>query len=288
MIQNYGISLGRLLSFFPSSFTELESMPFTPGLLLMLVFAYGIYRYCSGKNRRLLYYLVFSGIAMVLSMDCFPWNFLEMHTKTGQIMAQIQYPSRFLTIAVIALCVLLGELCSQTETMDTAARQKAERLILTLNAVFMIFYVSDYSVGWKAQNKYETESLNTFSTSLHYLPADASTDRYAYTGDTLTHGINSVAPLSRTTLEVPILNYKGYHVTDSSGREYLIRNGTNCRIAFDIPAGFDGELTIAFRDPWYWTAGIAVSLVSVILYLLALRRYQGKRSGSKESSADIC
>ena len=302
MIQNYGISLGRLLSFFPSSFTELESMPFTPGLLLTLAFVYGCCRYYFKRERRLLYCLIFSGTAVFLSMDCFPWNFLEMHTLTGRIMAQIQYPSRFLTIAVIVLCVLLGELCGSMETMDPSARKKAAWLILTLNAVFMIFYVSDYSVGWAAQNKYETESLNTFSTSLHYLPAEASTDRYAYTKDILTHGINSVSMLSRTThtaglhasstnggtLEVPILNYKGYHVTDSLGNEYPIRSGTNCRITFDVPAGFDGEITIAFRNPWYWTAGIAVTLISIMLYLAAVRKNCSRKDKTTEGSSGIC
>ena len=290
MIQNYGLSLGRLLAFFPSAFTDIKSMPFTPGLLLTAAFFAGCWLYYQKKDRRILAYLILSGIAIFLTMDCFPWNFLEAHTRLGSMMAQIQYPSRFLFIVNICLCMLLGELCLHAEKLDEQIRKWTGTLIVTLNLVFLIFFVSDFSVGRKAVNKFETESLNTFLTSLHYLPAGASIERYDYTKGILSEGIEQAEILTRKThsmllhaestnggtIEVPILNYKGYHVTDPAGNEYPIRFGTNCRISFDVPAGFNDNLLIAFKEPAYWTAAIAVSAVFWILLTITIKKACGK------------
>ena len=290
MIQNYGLSLGRLLAFFPSAFTDLKSMPYTPGLLLTAAFVTGCYVYYRERDRKLLTYLILSGIAIFLTMDCFPWNFLEAHTRLGSMLAQIQYPSRFLSIADICLCVLLGGLCLYFEKHEELFRKRIGMLIVVLNLVFLIFFVSDFSVGRKAVNKFETESLNTFLTSLHYLPAGASIERYDYTKGILSEGIDRAEILNQKThsmllhaesagggtLEVPVLNYKGYHVTDPAGNEYPIRFGTNCRICFDIPAGFNDDLLVAFREPAYWYAAIAVSAVSWILLIILIKKTRGK------------
>ena len=290
MIQNYGLSLGRLLAFFPSAFTELKSMPYTPGLLLTAAFVTGCYVYYRERDRKLLTYLILSGIAIFLTMDCFPWNFLEAHTRLGSMLAQIQYPSRFLSIVNICLCVLLGGLCLYFEKYEELFRKRIGMLIVVLNLVFLIFFVSDFSVGRKAVNKFETESLNTFLTSLHYLPAGASIERYDYTKGILSEGVERAEILDQKThsmllhaestgggtLEVPILNYKGYHVTDTAGNEYPIRFGTNCRICFDIPAGFNDDLLVAFREPAYWNAAIAVSAASWILLIIFIKKTRGK------------
>ncbi len=290
MIQNYGLSLGRLLAFFPSAFTDLKSMPYTPGLLLTAAFVTGWYVYYRERDRKLLTYLILSGIAIFLTMDCFPWNFLEAHTRLGSMLAQIQYPSRFLSIVDICLCVLLGELCLHFAKYEELFRKRIGMLIVVLNLVFLIFFVSDFSVGRKAVNKFETESLNTFLTSLHYLPAGASIERYDYTKGILSEGVERAEILNQKThsmllhaesadggtLEVPVLNYKGYHVTDSAGNEYPIRFGTNCRICFDIPAGFNDDLLVAFREPAYWNAAIGISAVSWILLIILIKKTRGK------------
>ena len=147
------------------------------------------------------------------------------------------------------------------------------------------------------QKKYETEALDTFATSLHYLPAGASTDRYAYTNEILTDGVEAVQPLSRTThtarysvksenggsIEIPVLNYRGYHAADPSGKEFPIQNGTNCRIHIDIPAGFDDVLTVEFKEPWYWRASIGLSAAGVLLWLITQRKEIRKKLKSNNT-----
>ena len=297
LMQNYGISLGRLLSFFPSSYQFGIIRVLSPGIVLMTAFAAGICQWTRSRDRKLLLYLVFSGIALFMTMDCFPWNFLEMHTFLGNMMSQMQYPFRILVAADLLLCLVLGELCQIYAAENHGLSGIAEKGILLLNFIFLVFFVSDFSTGTAMQKKYETEALDTFATSLHYLPAGASTDRYAYTNDILTDGVEAVQPLSRTThtarysvksenggsIEIPVLNYRGYHAADSSGKEFPIQNGTNCRIHIDIPAGFDDVLTVKFKEPWYWRASIGLSAAGVLLWLATQRKEIRKKLKSNNT-----
>ncbi|MBQ6343155.1 MAG: hypothetical protein IJI41_08545 [Anaerolineaceae bacterium] len=287
MIQYNGVSLGRLLSFFPTSFpvsTFFISdtlMPLTPGLLLFLVLIYGCYRSYKTGTKKYLPTIGLSLLSLYLSTDFCPWNFLEAHTHIGQLLAQVQFPFRFLMVSNITLCLLLGELLTDVFSENNELRQKAEKAVLLLNFIFLIFFVSDYSSGRLYEKKYEYESLDSFVTGLLYLPTDAPTDRYDYTTEILSENIDEVRLLSRKihtmqlhivsenggSVEVPILNYKGYHVHDAEGNEYPIYKGKIGRIGFRVPEHFSSDVTVAFIDPWYWQAAIYVSLCSWVILL---------------------
>ena len=66
------------------------------------------------------------------------------------------------------------------------------------------------------------------------------------------------------TVDVPLYAYKGYHVTDEAGKEYPYYPGEENRINFELPAGFDGRVTIIFRDPVSWRIALWVSLIAAV------------------------
>ena len=71
-------------------------------------------------------------------------------------------------------------------------------------------------------------------------------------------------------VEIPILYYPGYQAYDESGTQYQLYAGQNSRISFDIPAGFDGTISIRFEDPLTWkiaAIGSAAAWVCVCIYL---------------------
>ncbi|MBQ6520838.1 MAG: hypothetical protein IJI14_19200 [Anaerolineaceae bacterium] len=279
MMQYHGISLGRLLSFFPDAFDPVGYRVLTPGLVLTAAFCLGVYQIVKIRNARLKIYLILSAIALILSMDCFPWNFLEAHTFFGRTLAMIQYPYRFMILADLLLCLVLGELCCVYADSSTGVLEKARKCALFLNVLYLIVFVNNFSTGVPAEYKYETASLDTFLTSLHYLPVGASTDRYAYKNSINSDNAEKAFVVSQKThtteihvesssggtVEVPVLNYRYYHVYDMDGNEYEVRNGTNCRISFDLPAGFNGNLKIEFQQPWFWQAAFILSLISFVL-----------------------
>ena len=76
----------------------------------------------------------------------------------------------------------------------------------------------------------------------------------------------TLANLSHETqqLEVPLLNYKGYHAITDAGDELLLSSGTSHRISVSVPAGYSGTIRVGFREPWYWRI---CELISVLTFL---------------------
>ena len=68
------------------------------------------------------------------------------------------------------------------------------------------------------------------------------------------------------SVEVPMLHYKGYQVTDETGKRYQVMTGTNQVIQFDVSENFSGKIYIQFTEPWYWTMGTWISAVSFFAY----------------------
>ena len=71
---------------------------------------------------------------------------------------------------------------------------------------------------------------------------------------------------------MPLLNYKGYQAADENGTIYPIADGPNKEIQFNLPEGFQGDVTVEFQPFWYWKAAILVSL----LYFVFLVIYAAK------------
>lgn len=66
-------------------------------------------------------------------------------------------------------------------------------------------------------------------------------------------------------VEISILNYKGYRVTDEYGNTYQISDCDNKVIRFTVPANFSGKIVIEFIELWYWRLGELVSVACIIL-----------------------
>ena len=74
--------------------------------------------------------------------------------------------------------------------------------------------------------------------------------------------------LEEAYVEVPLINYKGYHARDvDTGEELEVRTGENGRVRVILPAGYEGEILVKYLPPWYWRVAEAVSLVT-LLYML--------------------
>ena len=65
-------------------------------------------------------------------------------------------------------------------------------------------------------------------------------------------------------VQVPVLNYRGYQVIDQNGVEYPIAQNYNNLIQFSVPAGFEGDIMIDFKEPWYWRTAEVISLAMIM------------------------
>ena len=85
------------------------------------------------------------------------------------------------------------------------------------------------------------------------------------------------------SVDVPIYNYPGYHVTDTDDNEYLIFSGEENHINYTLPAGFDGTITVSFVDPPYWRLSIWISagtLLLILIYMLFAQKRADRSGGN--------
>jgi hypothetical protein len=86
---------------------------------------------------------VFSLLTLYLSSRYFPWNDLALHGKVGALLAQVQFPWRYLGLATIFLSLLVGALIEQLQ-LHGIAIQKIGCQIVLLGVIVLCSFFGQY------------------------------------------------------------------------------------------------------------------------------------------------
>ncbi|MBQ6481859.1 MAG: hypothetical protein IJI45_12135 [Anaerolineaceae bacterium] len=225
--------------------------------------------------------LIFSFLTMWLASSVFPWNWLTLHFPLWNILVQIQFPYRFLVPGILFLTILSG--C----VLKYEKLPYLKQAVVFAAVVMGIWFMSDYFNGGSFTYVYDQTGVIPTATGLEYL-LDGSQRENITTG---VYGENmaEAAVLSQNSyrlelyckadqnsgnhlVDAPLYAYKGYHVLDSDGNEYAYYPGIQNRINFELPDGFDGKITIVFRDPVYWRIALWVSIITAATLAVYLVR----------------
>lgn len=281
-----GVSITRLFSFDGTA-----GMLFTPGagLMLVLIWAIGyIYHNKGQADKHVRFYTLLSVITLFIASSFFPWKHLVKNFKFMEIFAQVQFPSRYIGIADIFLSLLLGRLMVVFTKRD---REKANRIIYFLGGICIVTTLN-YTNGLantSLSQLYDAAELDTSAVigGEYMLASDGqqAEERRGLTGNIKADNMDQVFLLTRKgtemclycktadmegTVEVPFFNYKGYHVYDENGEEIEVYNGDNFVIGFNVPANYDGKITVKFVEPWYWRVAEIISLVSLFIIMIRI------------------
>lgn len=207
-------------------------------------------------------------------------------------MSRVQFPWRYIGIAALFLTLLLGAVLQSVTVSAKERTVKALYGLVVLGCVFTVC-VSTY---W---HRYHASVDGTYCYSdveqIHSCRAIVGgeylregTDCNLFSGEISTENMSEASMISRNgmnmelfcraadagsgSVELPILNYKGYRVSDEHGNTYPIVDGSNNVIRFSVPEGFFGVITVRFVQPWYWRLGTAVSLAAAIFFLVRFFR----------------
>ena len=301
-IQSSGAYIGQYFAFFQDSFgldgdNIYGRLGLTPGLALMMTLIFAFALWINKKaSKEIKYLTVLSVLMLFIASDLFPWNHMAENYHFLSIFSQVQFPWRYISLAVIFLSMLLGFIFQYyTEAEDKAVLEKLYVFTTALCMISSFYFVSDYCNNANTVFYYDTPELNTYAVGgAEYLRED--TDWVLYPSEIEQENMTEARIESRKgyqmelycetgdeegTVEVPLFHYKGYRVTDESGNTYKITDGKYNFIKFSVPAGFSGQISVDFVEPWYWRMGEAVSLL-VFLGLCAggLYQYSG-RSGNR-------
>lgn len=283
-----GVSLANLFSFFPNT-SGTVIMMFTPGMALMaglIIAVCYIYHNRKQTDKQIGFYALFSMIMLFIASTFFPWKHLVKNYGFMKILAQVQFPWRYIGIADVFLSLLLGRLMTVYAKKNKADIHRFIWLFSGICIINMLYFTSSL-MNANSVRFYDAAELNTSSViGGEYMLAEdgrqAEEKRYI-TGKIESDNIQETSILWRKgtemhlycktadtegSIEVPIFNYKGYHVYDENGREFDIYNGQNFVIGFKVPANFDGEITVQFIEPWYWRAAEVISLTSMLILIV--------------------
>lgn len=295
--QKFGAYIGQYFAFFQSMFgvsnVDLSvRMGLTPGLVLMCTLVAAFALWLNKKlKREMKIYAAFSVGLLFAASNLFPWDYLAAHFQWGRWLAQVQYPWRYIGIAILFLTMLMGSILQYIIVNWEFAQAKQIYLLIASACIFMsVFFLSDYSNSdVLMMQDYDIAAHDAASVGMEdYLRY--GTERSALWGKLLFKNMQEVSLLSREGhtmelycrageingyVEVPMLHYKGYRVMDEYGNQYKIEDGANNVIRFWLPAGFSGKVRIDFVEPWYWRMGELISVLAVMCLCVGcvVRRY---------------
>lgn len=261
-------------------------------IILMLLCIRGYLKQEERRNRQITITAAGLGVLMVaMSTLYFPWDRLCRISRICRyIIVKIQFPWRFTGVAVGLLVVVWCAVLNYTER-EYDRRKKVITICLAVGILLLSVghFVIDLNQRAERIQVRSVEEMDTFVVSgEEYLPVDTVLDKLktqelykddcveisdvVYHGTSITmHAKNTSA--QQMVLELPRLYYAGYQALEvmDEGQHFPIEvtDGTNHVIKLMIPEETEGNITLSFREPWYWRLAEIITLLSagiVILY----------------------
>lgn len=312
-IQQNGAALGQLLgvgyTLAAGQQQDLVAdMALTPGpaLLLGAALAAGaavwqLVRRRAGMPAACLGAVAAGAFCLALSSNLFPWDALYALGGTARrLVGSLQFPWRFLGPACLLLAGAVGAGLALLPGRGRAVVTAALCLLAAVNAGAQL---QQYTATAAPESYYRgTEEPFWPMSCGHYLPAEnGPTDTAALlTAPVWADGIQLTAFDKQGTrvtvtaantsdvdawVRLPLLWYKGYAARDAATGEALALScGENNTVTVTLAPGYSGSFTVSFREPWYWRAAEALSLLTVLAGAGWLAVQSGRRTGDDDGS----
>lgn len=261
-------------------------------IILMLLCVRGYLKQEERRNKQITITAAGLGVLMVaMSTLYFPWDRLCRISRICRyIIVKIQFPWRFTGVAVGLLVVVWCAVLNYTER-EYDRRKKVITICLAVGILLLSVghFVIDLNQRAERIQVRSVEEMDTFVASGdEYLPVDTVLDKLktqelykddcVEISDVVYHGTSITMHVKNTSaqqmvLELPRLYYAGYQALEvtEEGQHFPIEvtDGTNHVIKLMIPEQTEGNITLSFREPWYWRLAEIITLLSagiVILY----------------------
>lgn len=285
-IQGDGAYLTQFFAFFEQPFSSLpwstsSRVAVSPGVVLMLALMGACYLWMHKKlSKTAKFCTAMSLILLFVSSNLFPWEWIGTSSRLGDLLAQVQFPWRYVELANVFLTLLLGYLLASGVQEETR-----KRMMLVITAIICImsgYFSSMYLDNMEAVTYTATEDLDTYDMGfVEYLRS--GTEREAFTHElAVSEGVDAEIVSRRGTdveircsaggeggfVELPILNYKGYYAIDENGDALSIADGKNNVIRIELPMRYEGSVSVGYRQAGYWVAAEILSLLCAIGLLI--------------------
>lgn len=285
-IQDSGLHWWEYFSFFKMPFANIEAagddrLLLTPGIVCVAILIAGIICWIICRANKEMKITIVSVIILLIICSCyFPWDFLAVHTKVGDFLAQVQFPWRYMGIVIMLLTLLGARVLESIDKKNVLLATYV--IIIILNIITVIWFTFEYKKYGDLKTYETSNDLNTSDMGyIEYLRSGTAREEFTNSIETtgniiveeidrngttreykvITSGINGVITL-------PIVNYKGYEITDKDGNIIEIFDNENNLISFIINGDYVGNIKLSYNQSVYWTIAQIVSLIGVVLLIV--------------------
>ncbi len=298
-LQDYGVTFSQLFSLFPNGdgkayalvqrVENMNEMSYSLGggfiAAVVLFLFYWVY-YLPEKDeevKQCICFLGLSGVAVWMTTLHFPWNSLWNTLVPLRFLIQnIQFSWRLLGIASLWLS-LFSIMAVKIIGREQRYKIAVEAIVVGFAVLSSGYLFSDRLTEepvWYIQN---VDNLDTFHyMGGEYIPAEIKkTDFENMNNSELSSSENlQVVQTDRSYnvfriscqsmdgkagyIDLPLLYYKGYRACDTDTGEELSVVKADGKVRVMVPEGYQGNLSVRYREYWYWRLAEIVSLSSVI------------------------
>lgn len=296
MIQPLGAFIGQYFAFTEKidGYSVEEArvrFALTPGPVLMLTFVAGIAVLYLGKDRKKIGRILLLAVLMLwVSSDLFPWNVLALRTRVGRILAQVQFPWRYLSMAIVFLSMALSELLQLP--FCRRHRMEVSAVILGLCLYSTCDYVSQYISNATITKAWDMGEISD-SAAMNYEYWRKGADGMLFTGECILSEGTEAEILDRSgmrtelmcrtqkagTVTLPQVNYGNMRAVTESGKQLPVTDGPNMQVMITIPEEFSGKITCDYQEPLLWRICEIVSLLAGIGAIVLI--FSGKKEAEK-------
>lgn len=270
------------------AFMGQERYPWSIGLGLQIALVLGLivwirYGKKTAKAKQTGMFLLLSVFALMGATRYFPWDFL-ISSGLG-FLASIQFPWRFLGIAVTLLCT---GTCSSFCVLEVIEKKKAARgcaaLIIVASAVSGSYMIQTYMDTAKVYEDYEQRDATYEVANGEFMPSDIIFSEEAF------HPLEPVAAdmdimsfekdynrivvscknnrSEENILQIPLLLYRGYQAYDVNTKERFPMLRTESGMTgIGLPSNYQGTLCMRFREPVLWRMADFISAAVLLVFV---------------------
>lgn len=309
-IQWYGLSLYELFSIGTTAVGEAivatgglgGRFPVSLGLPILLVLIMTVILYVKyegwkkEERKRVIIVGVLAAVALLLSTYYFPWNKLAAIKPFNSVVSSIQFPWRFVSIALPILTLLA---CLALMKIKEGFEKKLFIMfavgLCVLSAYQGLQYTDMIARNNGSYTKYDGShiiDLKEVLSGAEYLYEDTEVDEVLANEDISGENIQvtdwnrnynkmhvTVTAEADGYLDIPMFAYPDYQCQDvNTGSKYPIVRGENNAIRIHFSDEYEGTLEISFVKPWFWTLAEIVSLVTLLGFIgYEMRMYMKER-----------
>lgn len=283
-IQTAGVTLKKLFSFFEVPYGNVvwkEQIGLNIGPVLMVCVGIGCILCILRKIKKgELMMLIMAIATLFASTRYFPWDEIRNVKYIGNILAQIQFPWRYLGVATLFAMLLFLFLMLRVPSKYVAT---VVCVLMIISAGMMMYFTKDYNRYAEYKTFQQTKDLDSYDMGFcEYLRTGTNREKFTNTiensegvlyADVVERQGNAMTVQVQVAetggyIELPIINFKGYECVDENDNPLPIVDGANNLIRISFADEYQGNIYINYVQPMYWCLAEWVSLFTYLAFLV--------------------